>query len=740
MQIAFGVGKLSSFITGVFLVYSASHQPVSANDLGGNAERATFAKLVKASKPIKDAEDRIRYIVDLVDDELGKPARFANASEKITWKQAKSQLLIQDVTKLLDIKLLGSTSLVGTSFIAYLTEKQVEQFSKDSRVGLITEDSYLQSSALWNNAPEPNGQTTPQVWPWGMSALLTNGASSNGGATVYVLDTGVEMHADLPGLAATDRLTAFATDSSGTPINPTGCYSHATHVAGIIGAANDNKGTVGVLPGVRLVSVALGDSNSTTAQPCPLGSTTTTGSYNAAVSGYTQGLDKVYQRVLSGNQVGIVNFSFNSFPGTNQFGATTSLGAKMRMVATPTFEDGAGYKGALLIQSAGNRFENACDAAYDGTSTFDGILVVGGLDQNGQKVVPMAGLGLTTGFLSLPLADDEPGSNFNNGIRNCVEIWAPSQQVYSTWTGHSYAKLSGTSMAAPHVSGFAAWVLENDPYVTTSLDLEAAVRAKLVTINGTGLPMPRLTNTAVTASPTLDVLVNGNRALSGPLSFTKFETQPLDIKWEAVGASSCSVTVTRNGAYYSSQSLGTSGTLTTNVPGNPNAYLWAITCTSPQSTQTTVVVEGKVKRIVTVAEWYASTTSTYMSWQLIPHGSEVYWSIPGNASFSQFYNSAGADYCHIQSFGYLGQPNGDLEHPQRSTFAQYTQTLLWDSLVNGGTNFPPSGGFAPLNFGDTHNSPYGIAYYDGYKWRLECKNNDFGTITSKVTVMYGHGQ
>jgi len=39
-----------------------------------------------------------------------------------------------------------------------------------------------------------------------------------------------------------------------------------------------------------------------------------------------------------------------------------------------------------------------------------------------------------------------------------------------------------------------------------------------------------------------------------------------------------------------------------------------------------------------------------------------------------------------------------------------------------------------------HNSPYGIAYYDGYKWRLECKNNDFGTITSKVTVMYGHGQ
>ena len=99
--------------------------------------------------------------------------------------------------------ILGTTSFVGISFVAYLTEKQVAQFSKDARVSRLTQDVYLTPSALWNSSTDGSGQ----VRSWGLSAMgLTGGVPSNGSATVYVLDTGVDVNADLN---VTSRTAAF---------------------------------------------------------------------------------------------------------------------------------------------------------------------------------------------------------------------------------------------------------------------------------------------------------------------------------------------------------------------------------------------------------------------------------------------------------------------------------------------------------------------------------------------------
>jgi hypothetical protein len=82
---------------------------------------------------------------------------------------------------------LGTTSLVGISFIAYLDAKQVDQLAKDKRVERLTQDAYLQPSALWNTATDTSGQQRS----WGLYAMgVANAGSSNGAATVYVLDTG----------------------------------------------------------------------------------------------------------------------------------------------------------------------------------------------------------------------------------------------------------------------------------------------------------------------------------------------------------------------------------------------------------------------------------------------------------------------------------------------------------------------------------------------------------------------
>ncbi len=94
----------------------------------------------------------------------------------------------------------------------------------------------------------------------------------------------------------------------------------------------------------------------------------------------------------------------------------------------------------------------------------------------------------------------------------------------------------------------------------------------------------------------------------------------------------------------------------------------------------------------------------------------------------------------MDSYGFTGNPNGDSNgndplNPNYSFVATYSQSNpeLWTS----GPNFPTSYLFATFYFGDPHFSPYGIAPYDGYKWKVTCVNYDGDR---EVRVMYGKPQ
>jgi hypothetical protein len=133
----------------VFLLLVISIRSHAAED-ATNAPSATRngSHVAKAASPIRSADGRIRYIVDLVDEDTGKPNKFDDDKKFTEYRKKRSASLIDDAIKLRGIELFSSTELIDTSFTAYLTEKQFDQLAKDKRVKLITPDTYLQPSAL----------------------------------------------------------------------------------------------------------------------------------------------------------------------------------------------------------------------------------------------------------------------------------------------------------------------------------------------------------------------------------------------------------------------------------------------------------------------------------------------------------------------------------------------------------------------------------------------------------------
>lgn len=190
------------------------------------------------------------------------------------------------------------------------------------------------------------------------------------------------------------------------------------------------------------------------------------------------------------------------------------------------------YPGAFFVQSAGN--QDAATGGFDDrgrdvctefsgltgvsgaslaythtfpnngmTSSTDGVMVVGAIRQVGAAV--------DVAPVSVPFSDTSPSglstppksSNFGA----CLDAWAPGDRIYSTYcqqypnvqgaqscvvgTPYSgngtsgtqgWAFLSGTSMAAPHIAGAAAY-LADALSLATPASIEQALRARLY---GTG--------------------------------------------------------------------------------------------------------------------------------------------------------------------------------------------------------------------------------------------------------------
>ena len=59
-------------------------------------------------------------------------------------------------------------------------------------------------------------------------------------------------------------------------------------------------------------------------------------------------------------------------------------------------------------------------------------------------------------------------ASFSNFGAKTVHVAAPGREITSTWLNDEYREASGTSMAAPQVSGIAALILASEPKLSMS--------------------------------------------------------------------------------------------------------------------------------------------------------------------------------------------------------------------------------------------------------------------------------
>lgn len=200
----------------------------------------------------------------------------------------------------------------------------------------------------------------------------------------------------------------FNHDASGTPCESadvTDDYGHGTHVAGILAAGGNNQqGIAGLAWGSRLMIVRVLDAYGD-------------GWYSDVAAGIVYAVD---------NGARIVNLSL----GGNE--------------DDPLLRDAVAYAAAhdvLLVAAAGNRTGDSSAVLYP--AAYETVTAVA-----------------ATNWLD------------NNWGSSCygpeVDLAAPGDNVYSTCLDGLYCSKSGTSMAAPHVSGLAALLWSLHPELTTA--------------------------------------------------------------------------------------------------------------------------------------------------------------------------------------------------------------------------------------------------------------------------------
>ncbi|MDR2968426.1 MAG: S8 family serine peptidase [Tannerellaceae bacterium] len=314
----------------------------------------------------------------------------------------------------------------------------------------------LKSTGQYGSSVDINVE---QAW------TITNG---NANIKIAVIDSGVDLtHPDLQanlvaGYDATGRGSAGAyvyNNGYGSDVN----NSHGTAVAGIIGAIQNGEGISGVAPNCKIIPIRAG--------------------YDGGIADAwaISALDWARTRA------DVINCSWS---GGQANPLLTSAISKAET-------QGRGGKGCVIVFSSGNDPGGNGKSTVNYPASLSNVIAVGAISYNGMRK-------------SLSTPDREQwGSNYGYAL----DVVAPGVLIPTTdiqgsiginddWAIHTSfggnkrsndyttdpnytAWFSGTSAAAPHVSGVAALVLSRNPNLT-SQEVTATILGSAKKIGGSG--------------------------------------------------------------------------------------------------------------------------------------------------------------------------------------------------------------------------------------------------------------
>lgn len=359
-----------------------------------------------------------RYIVKYKDD--SKLKNFKNGMKsKIKYVKDKKDKKLSVITTNEKVKLEDMKLTIQKNNL----DSDIEYIQPDYCMQLSSTDSlYGEQWSIENNnlIKVENKEGSSSEYKVDGNVIPAWEQTKGEGITVAVLDSGIDItHEDLKDniFVNTKEIPNNGIDDDGDglidDVNGWNFYDHTnvvhdaskledeihgTHVAGIIGAANNDKGIEGIAPEVKILPIKV---------------------FSNGIAYTSEIIDAINYASKMGAK--IVNCSW----GTKNY--------------SPALEDAIKSSGMLFICAAGNDGQDLdVNPVYPASFQSDNIITVGSLNKSGTY------------------------SLFSNYGELSVDIAAPGEDILSTIPGNKYDKNNGTSMAAALISGEAALIFSKN--------------------------------------------------------------------------------------------------------------------------------------------------------------------------------------------------------------------------------------------------------------------------------------
>jgi serine protease AprX len=277
--------------------------------------------------------------------------------------------------------------------------------------------SAIGADKVWNNNPYVQGK----------------------GIGIAIVDSGINPNGDLYTTAGENRIVGNARFNTDYNQNPTDGYGHGTHVASIAGGNGKESGGkyIGVAPGAKIINVKVSNDNG-----------------SSRITDVIAGLQWVLNNKNTYN-IRVVNLSQNSSVAESY--KTSPLDAAVEILW---------FNGIVVVVSAGNQTSGVVYPPAN--DPF--VITVGAADDKGTNTISddtlatFSAFGTTeTGAVKPDLV--APGRNITARLVNNTMGLAGAHPA-NVVSGGQYFTMSGTSMAAPMVSGAVAVLLSKEPTLT----------------------------------------------------------------------------------------------------------------------------------------------------------------------------------------------------------------------------------------------------------------------------------